>query len=138
MLRRNHIQLPSNTFLLLKTIVMAQSLGRGLDPDFDIAPLLQSSVIRIIKKRYSVIAALRRLPVAAAELASLVGGMPQRLDRMMKTAERGEIQVRADVSGIEKHIHHLELVANRALIGIMVAAMIIGAALFFVGSRMAH
>jgi len=60
MLRRNHIQLPSNTFLLLKTIVMAQSLGRGLDPDFDIAPLLQSSVIRIIKKRYSVTAALRR------------------------------------------------------------------------------
>ena len=138
MLRRNHIQLPSNTFLLLKTIVMAQSLGRGLDPDFDIAPLLQSSVIRIIKKRYSVTAALRRLPVAAAELASLVGGMPQRVDRMMKTAERGEIQVRADVSGIEKHIHHLERVANRSLICILGAALIIGAALFFVGSRMAH
>jgi ubiquinone biosynthesis protein len=117
---------------------MAQSLGRGLDPDFDIAPLLQSSVIRIIKKRYSVTAALRRLPVAAAELASLVGGMPQRVDRMMKTAERGEIQVRADVSGIEKHIHHLERVANRSLICILGAALIIGAALFFVGSRMAH
>ena len=108
LLRRNHIQLPSNTFLLLKTIVMAQSLGRGLDPEFDIAPMLQSSVIRIIKKRYSIMAALRRLPAAAAELASLVGGLPQRLDRMMKTAERGEIQVRADVSGMEKHIHHLE------------------------------
>ena len=122
MLRRNHIQLPSNTFLLLKTIVMAQSLGEGWTRNFDIAPLLQSSVIRIIKKRYSITAALRRLPVAAAELASLVGGMPQRLDRMMKTAERGEIQVRADVSGIEKHIHHLERVANRALIGIVAAA----------------
>ena len=45
MLRRNRIQLPSNTFLLLKTIVMAQSLGRGLAPEIDIAPLLQSSVI---------------------------------------------------------------------------------------------
>jgi len=138
MLRRNHIQLPSNTFLLLKTIVMAQSLGRGLDPDFDITPLLQSSVIRIIKKRYSVAAALRRLPASAAELASLVGGMPQRVDRMMKTAERGEIQVRADVSGIEQHIDHLEKVANKALICIVGAALIIGAALFFVGFRMAH
>jgi len=57
---------------------------------------------------------------------------------MMKTAERGEIQVRADVSGIEKHIHHLERVANRSLICILGAALIIGAALFFVGSRMAH
>ena len=33
--RRNHIQLPGNTFLLLKTMTMAQGLGQELDPDFD-------------------------------------------------------------------------------------------------------
>jgi ubiquinone biosynthesis protein len=136
LLRRNHIQLPSNTFLLLKTIVMAQSLGRGLDPEFDIVPMLESSVIRIIKKRYSVFKALRRLPSAAAEMASLAAGLPQRLDRMLKTAERGEIQVRADVSGVEKHIHHLERLVNRALIWIMIAAVLLGLALYFVGSRL--
>jgi ubiquinone biosynthesis protein len=54
LLRRNHIQLPSNTFLLLKTIVMAQSLGRGLDPKFDITPMLESSVTQIFKKKYSI------------------------------------------------------------------------------------
>jgi ubiquinone biosynthesis protein len=135
-LRNNHIQLPSNTFLLLKTIVMAQSLGRGLDPDFDIIPMLESSVTGIFKKKYSVIAALRRLPSAAAELASLAGGLPQRLDRMMKTVERGEIQVNADVSGVERHIHHLERIVNRTMICILAAALIIGLALFFVGFRL--
>jgi ubiquinone biosynthesis protein len=138
MLRRNRIQLPSNTFLLLKTIIMAQSLGRGLDPDFDIAPMLESSVIRIIKKRYSITAALRRLPVAAAELASLVGGLPQRVDRMMKTAERGEIQVRADISGVEQHIHHLKRMVYTTVISIVGAALILGLALFFVGTRLGH
>jgi ubiquinone biosynthesis protein len=138
LLRRNHIQLPSNTFLLLKTIIMAQSLGRGLDPDFDIAPMLESSVIQIIKKRYSITAALRRLPSATAELASLAGGLPQRLDRMMKTVERGEIQVRADVSGVEQHIHHLKRLVNRTVICIIGASVILGLALFFVGSRLGH
>jgi ubiquinone biosynthesis protein len=138
MLRRNRIQLPSNTFLLLKTIVMAQSLGRGLDPEFDIAPLLQSSVIRAIRKRYSIMAALRRVPVAAAELASLVGGLPQRMDRMMKTVERGEMQVRADVSGIDAYVHHIEKLAARALICIVGAAIVLGLALFFVGLRLGH
>ena len=138
LLRRNQIQLPSNTFLLLKTIVMAQGLGRGLDPDFDISPMLKSSVIRLIKKRYSFTAALRRLPSATAELASLAGGLPQRLDRMMKTVERGEIQVSADVSGLEKHIHHLEQLVNRTVICIIGAALILGLALFFVGSRLGH
>jgi ubiquinone biosynthesis protein len=138
MLRRNRIQLPSNTFLLLKTIVMAQSLGRGLDPEFDIAPLLQSSVIRAIRKRYSIMAALRRVPVAAVELASLVGGLPQRMDRMMKTVERGEMQVRADVSGIDTYVHHIEKLATRALICIVGAAIVLGLALFFVGLRLGH
>ena len=74
--------------------------------------------------------------MAAAELASLAGGLPQRLDRMMKTAERGEIQVRADVSGIEKHLHHLERLVNRTTIYILLAAVILGLALFFVGLRL--
>ena len=138
LLRRNRVQLPSNTFLLLKTIIMAQSLGRGLDPDFDITPMLESSVRRIIKKRFSVTAALRRLPSAAAELASLATGLPQRLDRMMKTAERGEIQVRADVSGVGQHIHHLERLVNRTVIAIILAALFLGLALFFVGSRLGN
>ena len=117
---------------------MAQSLGRGLDPEFDIAPLLQSSVIRAIRKRYSVIAALRRMPVAAAELTSLVGGLPQRMDRMLKTAERGEMQVRADVSGIEKYINHIGQLVTKAAILILGAAVIIGLALFFLATRLGH
>jgi ubiquinone biosynthesis protein len=136
LLRANHVQLPSNTFLLLKTIVMAQSLGRGLDPHFDILPMLESSVIGIYKKKYSVTAALRRLPSAAAEMASLAGGLPQRLDRMMKTAERGEFRVSADVSGVELHMDHLERMVNRAVIVIMAAALVLGLALFFVGLRL--
>ncbi len=138
LLRRNHIQLPSNTFLLLKTIIMAQGLGRGLDPDFDILPMLDSSIKQMIKKRYSVSAAFRRLPMAMAEMASLAAGLPQRLDRMLKTAERGEIQVRIDVSGVEKHIHHLEQLVNKALIGIIATALILGLALVFVGFRLGH
>ena len=138
LLRRNHIQLPSNTFLLLKTIVMAQSLGRGLDPEFDINPMLQSSVIMIVKKRFSIATALRRFPEAAAELASLAAGLPQRMARMLKTVERGEMQVRTDVSGVEKHIHHLERVAKGAVIGILAASLIVGLALFYVGSRLGN
>jgi len=135
-LRSNHIQLPSNTFLLLKTIVMAQSLGRGLDPHFDILPMLESSIIRIFKKRYSVTAALRRLPSAAAELASLAGGLPQRLDRLMKTVERGELQVSAGVSGLEKHLDHLERIVNKTALFVLAAALILGLALLLVWSRM--
>jgi ubiquinone biosynthesis protein len=123
--------------MLLKTIIMAQGLGRGLDPDFDILPMLESSVRGLVEKRYSIKAALRRFPSVGAELVSLVGGLPQRLDRMMKTAERGEIQLRVDASGIEQHIHHLERLVNRVVIVIIIASVVLGLALFF-GLRAIH
>jgi ubiquinone biosynthesis protein len=135
-LRQNQIQLPSNTFLLLKTIIMAQSLGRILDPEFDILPMLENNVKQMYKKRYSVFSALRRLPSAVTELTSLAGSLPQRLDRIMKTLERGEIQINADVSGVERHIHHLEQILSRTVIGILVAVIILGLALFFVGIQL--
>jgi ubiquinone biosynthesis protein len=132
-LRNNQIQLPSSTFMLLKTIIMAHGLGKGLDPDFDILPMLETRVRGLIKNKFSIKAALRRLPTAGAELVSLIGGLPQRLDRIMKAAERGEIQLRIDAGGIEQHIHHLERLVNRLVIVIIVVAVIIGLAIFFKG-----
>jgi hypothetical protein len=71
-------------------------------------------------------------------MANLAGGLPQRLDRMMKTVERGEIQVRADVSGLERYVQNLERLVKRAVICIIGAALIIGLALFFSGFRLGN
>jgi hypothetical protein len=48
------------------------------------------------------------------------------------------MQVRADVSGIETYIHHLEGLATKAVISVLGAAIIIGLALFYFGSRLGH
>jgi hypothetical protein len=56
---------------------------------------------------------------------------------MLSAAERGEIQLRIDASGIERHIHQLERQGNRTAIVIIIAAIIIGLAIFF-GLRMGH
>jgi len=60
------------------------------------------------------------------------------VDRIMKTAERGEIQVRADVSGVEKHIHHLEQIINKMIVVIIAVALFLGLALFYVGYRLGN
>jgi ubiquinone biosynthesis protein len=136
LLRRNHIQIPSTTFQMLKTVVMAQSLGTALDPDFDMFPLLEGYLKHIVHKRYSIFAAIRKLPSDTAQMASLAGGLPQRLNRLMKSVERGDLRVSADVGGVEKHVHHLEGLVNRAVIGIIVMAVILGLALVFVGLKL--
>ena len=136
--RRNHIQLPGNTFLLLKTMTMAQGLGQALDPDFDFFALLTPAVDNMLKNKYKPTSILRRLPPAIAELALFGVGLPNRLARIAKTVERGEFHIKADVSGVERHLEHLERFVNRAIVGMIIAAVILAAGLVFLAIRLGH
>jgi hypothetical protein len=55
---------------------------------------------------------------------------------MMKSVERGEIQVHAEVPGVEKQIHHQQRYLT--LICILLSVLILGLALYFVGSRLGY
>jgi ubiquinone biosynthesis protein len=135
-LRRNHVQLPSNTFLLLKTVAMAHSLGIRLDPDFDIVPLLEDYIKKVVEKKRSFSAVVRQLPGTIADLASFGAALPERVTRLIKSVERGELEVKTNVSGVEIHLEHLEKIINRIIIGIVIAALILGMALVFLAFRL--
>jgi ubiquinone biosynthesis protein len=127
--RRNHVKLPSNTFLLLKAMGMAQALGKGLDPDFDILQALEPDVKRILKKKNSPLAIINRLPLAALNFANFGIGFPPRLNRLMRSIERGDLQFRTDVSGLEGHLEHMEKLVNRLVIGFIISAVVVGLAI---------
>jgi ubiquinone biosynthesis protein len=131
--RRNYILLPDNTFLLMKTMAMAQSLGRGLDVNHDFFEQLTPHVEKIFKERYSFSAVVKRIPSALSDLAMLGVGLPKRLFRITRAMERGELNIRTDVSGLERHLEHLERLVNRVVIGMIAAAIILGAAIIFLG-----
>jgi ubiquinone biosynthesis protein len=134
--RHNHIQLPSNTFLLFKTMAILQSLGTKLDPDFDLFSLLTPHIERIFRKKYAPSTILHQLPLAAGDLALFGFGLPKRIARIVRNIERGEMRIRTDVTGVEQHLGHLERLVNRMIIGIIVAAVIIGLALYLVAYRL--
>ena len=133
--RHNHVQLPANTFLLLKTVVMAQSLGKGLDPDFDIIPPLESYVKKLFRKKFSPLTFAKRLPGTWGDLAVFGMEFPRRMNRIVKSVERGELQVRTDVSGLETHLEHLEHIVNRLVIGLVISAIILGMAIVVLSFR---
>jgi ubiquinone biosynthesis protein len=134
--RRNHIQLPGNTFLLLKTVTMAQALGRGLDTDFDFFALLTPSIENMLQEKYKPSSIMHRLPPAFAELALFGVGLPNRLVRIIKSVERGELHVNADMTGMERRLDRLERLGNRAIISLIVAVVILGLALVYLAFRL--
>lgn len=127
--RNNHVQLPANTFLLLKAVVMAQSMGKVVDPQFDIVPQLEAHVKRLFRKKYSPITFAKKMPVTWLDMMVIGMNMPRRLNRLVKSLERGELHVRTDVSGLERHLEHLERLVNRMVIGIVLASIVLGVAI---------
>jgi ubiquinone biosynthesis protein len=133
--RRNRVQLPANTFLLLKTLSMAQAIGRGLNPDFDFFEEILPHVEATMKKRYAPSSLLSRLPATAADLALFGIDLPKRLMRLFRSLERGEVRFRSDVSDLDLHMEHLERLVNRAIIGIVASAVLLAIAIIILAYR---
>ena len=137
-IRRNKVKLPANTFVLLKTMAMAQSLGVSLDSAFDYFQLVLPRVDQELKNRYKPSAILRRLPRAIGDFALFGAGLPTRVMRIVRSIERGDFQIKTDVSGIERHMEHLERIINRVVAGLIVSAVILGLALIYLAYRTGH
>jgi len=79
LVRRNRLRLPRDLALLFKTLLMAEGLGRRLDPDFQIAAVLVPYAERLAARRLSpdaVAGALAELAGAVLDAgAALPGGL---------------------------------------------------------------
>jgi ubiquinone biosynthesis protein len=133
--RRNGVQFPANTFLLLKTMAMAQALGRGLDPAFDFFQELQPHIEEIYDRRYSLSATVRRFPSALADLAVFGAGLPRRVIRIVRSMERGELRIRSEIPGLDRQLNKLEGIVKMLVIAIIGAAIILGAAIIALAVR---
>ena len=124
--RRHRLQLPPNLVLILKMAVMNEGMGAQLDPDFNLTTVLAPYVRRLVLRRYSPEALARRLSRAGQDAAHLWIELPQQLRRIAGEIERGSVEVGVRPEGFEPVLQRLERLANRLVLGIIVAAFIAG------------
>jgi ubiquinone biosynthesis protein len=136
--RDNQVQLPSNTFMLLKTMTMIHGLSKGLDAELDVMELLEPHIRQILTKKYSPLALANQVPMAATEYAIFGLGFPQRLNRLFKSLERGDFQIKAETSELNSKLDKIVHLGNRLVLGLIISALIIGAAMIIVAFKLAQ
>jgi ubiquinone biosynthesis protein len=128
-LREHRITLPSDLALLVKAFITLEGMGRELDPDFDMAgeaiPLLEQS----LRARYTPAALIKRGWRSASEMLALIADLPHDLSRLLRAARRGRIEIHIDVTHLKHVGNQIDGAANRLVIGIVVAAIIIGSSI---------
>lgn len=128
-LRQNSLALPADLSLLIKAFISLEGMGRELDPDFDMAGEAMPMLEHAMRARYAPRAIIRRGWRAAGDLLSLVTGLPQDVSRLLRAARRGRLEIHIDITHLKHVGNQLDSAINRLVVGIVVAALIVGSSI---------
>lgn len=128
-LRGHRLSLPPDLALFVKAFITLEGMGRELDPDLDLAgevlPLLRDE----LAARYAPLSVVKRGWRAASDIAALIADLPRDLIRLLRAARRGKLDIHIEVAHLKHVGDQLDGAANRMVIGIVVAAIIVASSI---------
>jgi ubiquinone biosynthesis protein len=129
---RHHLHLPSDLWLLGKTLGMMEGIGLKLDPDFDVFAVSQPYVRQFLRQMASPRVWGKKLLKGASEWGNLLLQLPDQIPRLLDQVSEGELEIGLRLRGRDVILRHLDRAANRLAVSMLVAALIIGLALVVV------
>lgn len=126
----HHLRLPSDLWLLGKTLAMMEGVGLKLDPDFDMFAVSEPIVRRLALERLRPREWAGSLFKTVSHWGELLSSAPFSIEHLLIRAEQGELQLIVKHVGLEKPLVQLDRIASRLSVSILVAALVIGLALF--------
>jgi ubiquinone biosynthesis protein len=124
--RRHHMVVPGNLSLLVKAVATGEGTTLQLDPGFQLVDAVAPHARRLVLQMNSPEAWVRRAGHAAPDMAWLSTEAPGALRRLMNQLESGSVKVDVQPKGFEPSLKRLERIANRIVLGMIVAALIVG------------
>jgi ubiquinone biosynthesis protein len=129
LIRTHHLRIPPDLVLLIRSLVTIESVGRNLDPHFDIAKHLQPFVRDLTVRRYHPWRLLGQAARTADHLQQIAMLLPDLLGHSLESLRRGELKVRFDVQHFENLVKELTRASNTLAAGIIIAGLIVGSSL---------
>jgi len=126
---RHHLRLPSELWLLGKTLAMMEGVGLKLAPDFDPFAVSEPYVRRFVLQMASPAQWGPALLYGASEWGFLLTMLPRVGTRILTQVERGELEMTLRHQGLEQALARLDRLANRISLSLLLAALIVGLAL---------
>src|SRR5213596_2509697 len=125
----SQIRVPPELTMLGKTLLNLDQVGRALAPQFDPNASIRHNAAQILQRRVLKSLSPGNLFSSVLELKDLVQRLPARLNRFFDALANNEFKVSVDAINEKTLIVGFQKIANRITVGLIIAALIVGAAL---------
>ncbi|CAN5795254.1 AarF/UbiB family protein [soil metagenome] len=125
----NGLRLPPQLTSLGKTLLNLDQVGRTLDPDFEPNEAIRAHTTELLQRRMRKNASPANVFSSLLEMNEFVQRLPSRLNRVLDSVAENEVEIGVRLRNDSVIMEGLQKVANRIAMGVVLAALIIGAAM---------
>ena len=123
------LRLPPELSMLGKTLLSLDEIARTLQPEITPNALVRQHAAALMQQRMADSLSPGRLLGTVLETKELMERLPERVNRILDRLANNEIQVKVDAIDEARLMEGFQKVANRITLGLLLAALIVGAAL---------
>ncbi|MGJ8677446.1 MAG: ABC1 kinase family protein [Akkermansiaceae bacterium] len=125
----NGLSIPDEMFLLGKMLLNLDLIAKTLDPDFDPDASIRRQSSILANQRIKDELSIGNLIHLLTDVKDLITNSPQRLNDFFKNLGNNQLRVKVDAIDEQLLLRGFQQVANRITTGLILAALIIGAAM---------
>jgi predicted unusual protein kinase regulating ubiquinone biosynthesis (AarF/ABC1/UbiB family) len=122
-------RMPRELTLLGKTLLNVDEVARRLDPNFEPNAAIRRNTAEIMRSRMLKSLSPGRLFEGLIELKAFAERLPRRLNQFVDLVAENKLKLNVDAIDEALLMEGLQKIANRITLGLVISAMIVGAAL---------
>jgi predicted unusual protein kinase regulating ubiquinone biosynthesis (AarF/ABC1/UbiB family) len=123
------IRVPSELTMLGKTLLNLDQVGRTIAPEFDPNASIRRNAAQIMQQRLMKSLSPGNLFSGVLELKDLLQRLPSRINKIIDAVANNQMKISVDAIDEQTLIVGFQKVANRITVGLIIAALIVGAAM---------
>jgi ubiquinone biosynthesis protein len=126
---KHGLKIPPELTLLGKTLLHLDEVGRVLDSEFDVNAALRRHASSVMRRRMLKSATPANIFSAAMDIREFAERLPGRVNKIVDSLAANDLRFKVEVIDQGSIIDGLQKVANRIALGLVLAALIVGAAM---------
>lgn len=134
-IRSHKVRCPADLVLLIKALTTIESVATTLDPTFELAAFARPYVVALVKRKYSIIAARKRLRGSLFRYAELAEDLPKEIRWIVGQVKKNRLAINLEHRGLQKLTETVESASRAVSVSMLIAALVVGSSIIVLASR---